>query len=360
MKDFINDNLKEVLILSAEYIGEKIQSLDKRTLTIQSLIQREIIPKLGNISHGTSEITLNNDWNELRNILQEFRNDIKNSLANLNINDNIRDAANNLGVRIEKLEKLLEKSDEIKQELQKISSAAPVTVEGTPAAISLDVGELKTILQQIHENIQNIENILAQPSENPNESQNAILTEINTNIKRVANYLGKRIENKSDEIKQELQNLGQVNNPGAEINVDWNELRNILQETLPAEIAKEILSDTSIKNFEQNLNEFNTALTNAANNINNTANAQKQLPELLANLTGTVQSVIVNGTHDIQSEINHIRELLQNIGPKLNQITQNTLAKIDNEYRHNIEAVFNAMAQELASVIEVLRQNAHN
>ena len=257
-----------------------------------------------------------------------------------------------------------------------------MTLADSTNTINTDTGEistreeLKTILQQIQNDV---ENILAKLPENltsdetpastgPQDfkkieiainSQSVLLTNIDNDVKRAANYVGRKISDKADEIRQAIQNLNLENNNTAEINVDWNELRNILQDTLPVEIANEILSQSSIQNFEARLNEFNSALQNATANLNNAANAQQELPQILANLTGNIQNVLESGTRNIESGINHIRKLLGDASQNLEGITQNTLAKIDNEYRNNIEQIFQAMAEELASAIQILRQNAH-
>ncbi len=428
MKKFLNDNLNEVLIASAEYIGENIETLDKtvldRTQALQQeneLLRSEIIEKLDAITMSSSikdvlqnfKSDIENTFNQLLSKINEIKiygsissenppesfnpdlNTIKDEIKNLvaaieNVNNNfkaqsdiIKKSASYIGQKINTLDKnVLDKIDELKQEFQKLDkiSASPNTAANSENVITnnadslgqINFEELKNILQQIQEDTKNIlDNLTATTTgggtsvtEIPDFSniKNAIDTQ-NDLIRRAAGHIGGRIEalkqtvaDKSDNIIASIQQ----NSAGTKINIDWDNLKDILQDTLPPAIANEILSNSAIQNFENNLNEFNTALHNAATNFNNAANAQQRLPQLLAELNGNVQGLLENGTHAIQSEINHIRDLVQNIGQNMNAVTQNTLFQIDTEYRRNIEQVFNAMAQELASAIEILRQHAQN
>ena len=334
-------------------------------------MQREIIPKLDNINIDTSGITITNSP-QVNEILT-------------NIDTNVKKAAAYIGKNIKSLdENILDKIEEIKQEVKNldkltINSTTPADSANTINTDTSEIStreELKTILQQIQNDVENIlaklpENLTSDETPASTEpqdfkkieiainSQNVLLTNIDNDVKRAANYVGRKVSDKADEIRQAIQNLDLENNNATAINIDWNELRNILQDTLPVEIANEILSQSSIQNFEARLNEFNSALQNASANLNNAANAQQELPQILANLTGNIQSVLESGTRDIENEINHIRKLLGDAAQNLEGITQNTLAKIDNEYRNNIEQIFQAMAEELASAIQILRQNAH-
>ena len=104
IQEYVDDNLNEILIASAEYIGENIKALDKRTQDIQSLMQREIIPKLDNINIDTSGITITNSP-QVNEILT-------------NIDTNVKKAAAYIGKNIKSLdENILDKIEEIKQEV---------------------------------------------------------------------------------------------------------------------------------------------------------------------------------------------------------------------------------------------------
>ena len=78
IQEYVDDNLNEILIASAEYIGENIKALDKRTQDIQSLMQREIIPKLDNINIDTSGITITNSP-QVNEILTNIDTNVKKS-----------------------------------------------------------------------------------------------------------------------------------------------------------------------------------------------------------------------------------------------------------------------------------------
>ena len=270
MKKFLNDNLNEVLIASAEYIGENIETLDKtvwaRTQAIQQeneLLRSEIIEKL-------AAITMSSNIKDV-DVLQNFKNDIENTLS-----------------------QLLQKINEIKVPSGQIPAEFP-DIKNLAAAI---------------ENVDNHFN-----------AQSDI-------IKKSAAYIGKKINSLTEALNNKL---GTVTRTSAEIN--WQELRDILQQTLPEEIVREILSQDTIQNLDSALKRFIKVIEEAANYHRTT----------MANVAGTVQNVLTQGTQDLQNQINETNNALKSI-------TTYAMEQINSNYAENLQSIFQAMADNLASI----------
>jgi len=350
----VNNNFKaqsDIIKKSASYIGQKINTLDKNVLDKIDELKQEF-QKLDKISaspntaaNSENVITNNADvsgqinFEELKNILQQIQEDTKNILDNLtatttsggtsvteipdfsNIknsldtqNDLIRRAAGHIGRKIESLRQTVsDKTDAVAQKFENISinqnTNGNLPANMTPSEIP-GLGEIRNAVN----------------------AQNDLLTDINANIQSASEKIESLKQTVADKSENIIASMPQ-NSAGTEINIDWDNLKNILQDTLPSAIANEILSNSAIQNFENNLNEFNTALHNAATNFN---------AKIPADLVGTIQSVLLNGANDIRSELNRIRNLLQGF-------TKDTLSVADRTY---IEEVFRAMSNELAAIIK--------
>ena len=270
MKKFLNDNLNEVLIASAEYIGENIETLDKtvwaRTQAIQQeneLLRSEIIEKL-------AAITMSSNIKDV-DVLQNFKNDIENTLS-----------------------QLLQKINEIKVPSGQIPAEFP------------DIKNLAAAIENVNNNF---------------KAQSDI-------IKKSAAYIGKKINSLTEALNNKL---GTVTRTSAEIN--WQELRDILQQTLPEEIVREILSQDTIQNLDSALKRFIKVIEEAANYHRTT----------MANVAGTVQNVLTQGTQDLQNQINETNNALKSI-------TTYAMEQINSNYAENLQSIFQAMADNLASI----------
>lgn len=295
MKKFLNDNLNEVLISSAEYIGENIETLDKtvldRTQALQQeneLLRSEIIEKLDAITMSSS----------IKDVLQNFKSDIENTFN-----------------------QLLSKINEIK-------IYGPISSENPPESFNPDLNTIKDEIKNLVAAVENVNNNFKDQSDI---------------IKKSASYIGQKINHFTEAINSKPNTV-----TGTSIEINWQELKDILQQTLPEEIVNEILSQDTIKNLDSAIKEFIKTIENNTKIFNKAA---KDHETTMANVTGTVQKVLTNGTEDMKNKINETNNALKSI------ITT-SMEQINSNYAENIKSIFQAMADNLAAIKRQLASEA--
>ena len=112
-----------------------------------------------------------------------------------------------------------------------------------------------------------------------------------------------------------------------------------------SENAETFQRDT-IKNLDAEIEKFIHAVNSSCKSIRKSAEDQSIL---LANMAGTVQSVMENGTRNLQSEFSKTHS-------ELRQTITDSLRQIDADYQDNMKKMFAAMANNLAAITQQLRE----
>ena len=105
------------------------------------------------------------------------------------------------------------------------------------------------------------------------------------------------------------------------------------------------LQESALKNFEDEVKKFIDVMNSSCKNLDN---ASQEQSKLLANVAGTVQNAMTNSARDIQSDFEETRTSLQ-------AIITDSIKQIDNDYQKNMRAMFQTMADNLASIIQELK-----
>ena len=288
-----NLNVNEVIIKSAEYIAENIGILNQSVLRLQ----QELTQNFENITINS----VNSDKTALNIVLQQFQESIMQTFGQLSVSSS----------------------------------------SGAFAQVSVNT-------QNIEGNVSNLVSIA--------ENQSNLLNSISANISSLAGNIHENIQSPDKHVQSEAMTLQQeIRQSATEINMNWDELKAILREfqdnimstltNLPATAAAGQLPDESIKKFEDSIAEFIQAAQNSTNQFNAAAHAQEQL---LTDVVSSVQSVLNSGTRDIRSGFAQTHQTLQSI-------ISDTMNLINADYQNNMRQMFQTMADNLASIRELLK-----
>ena len=138
-----------------------------------------------------------------------------------------------------------------------------------------------------------------------------------------------------------------VNSIVKELNYIIPTLRDEMKKLLYSlsENAETFQRDT-IKNLDAEIEKFIHAVNSSCKSIRKSAEDQSIL---LANMAGTVQSVMEQGTRNLQSEFSRTHS-------ELRQTITDSLRQIDADYQDNMKKMFAAMANNLAAITQQLRE----
>lgn len=114
-----------------------------------------------------------------------------------------------------------------------------------------------------------------------------------------------------------------------------------------SENAGKFQEDT-LKNFEAEVKKFIKTIDSSCENLSKASNDQI---ELLANIAGTIQSVLTSAARDIQSGIIRTNSALE-------AMTNDAVKRINNALQTDMQRMFQAMADNLASITSLLSKTA--
>lgn len=173
-----------------------------------------------------------------------------------------------------------------------------------------------------------------------------IVSALREEMAKLLRAMSQNMEDVSHKIEGLSATLAAIKSEGAGIdsegiikslNLIVTELRDKIAE-LVGTLAKNIeeVQKGTIKNFEDEIKKFNKAIDTAVTNINK-ASAKT------AQVTGGVQSTLDKGIKDIESNFNQL-------GVKLQGITQKAEKQINDDYQNNMKAMFDTMAGNLEAI----------
>ena len=329
MKNFLRDNVTEVLIVAGDEIVGRLQNLhnalNSLTANIPQTAQTLDLKKL-----ETELSNLNNAVQETSKILRVIADGIK------SLKDETLASQNAIG----------EKLGNAISQVQTNSNAAPVNDSAILGSIVselqalkqvaekisgfCDKNDLNTTIQSVNAELGSLSSIISESSEN---LQTAIVGRLDDMISQIGNkpeYDSSSVNDLSEKIAALSEELGKL---------------------------PEKIQNSAITNFESEIKTFTDTVKNMSDDLTQNWKVmnkkQHDLIGEITNMTSKIQSVLTKGTEDIKSRFADTNKTLENM---INSYMQRILK----DYENNAAKIFQNIADNLAEIIRREKQKNGN
>ncbi len=323
MKNFVRDNVTEVLIVAGDEIVGRLQNLHADNQELNANVLNTLaklpgitanIPKTAqpvNLKKLETELSnLNNAVQETSKILGVIADGIK-SLKDETLSSLVQTNSNSASVNDSAiLENIVSELQTLTQAVEKISGFC-------------DKNDLNTTIQNWNAELGKLSSII---SENSGNLQTAIVEKLDDIISQIGN--------KPDDDSSAVNDLSE------KLAALSDELGK-----LPGIIAQNSAFETEIKTFTDTVKNMSDELTQNLNIMNQ---KQRILIGEISNMTGKIQNVLTKGTEDIKSKFADTNNTLK-------QIIDSRMNQIEKDYEDNAAKIFQNIADNLASIIRRLK-----